>query len=128
MRTTWSAFLQAGPLVDWKETDLYSLVVKIKLPPEYVDQYMKSIVENDAMGAVTNEPGCYRFDVMQDQEDPTTLYLYEVYKDKEAFDAHVQSSHMARHREATKNIPHESQATRCWVKFPSDEVYAKQSM
>ncbi len=34
------------------------------------------------------EPGCLRFDVLRDAETPSTLYLYEVYRDRAAFDLH----------------------------------------
>lgn len=34
------------------------------------------------------EPGCLRFDVLQDADDPHTICLYEVFRSEEDLDAH----------------------------------------
>jgi autoinducer 2-degrading protein len=39
-------------------------------------------------GAVVDEPGCLRFDVIQDANDANRIWFYEVYKDEAAFQAH----------------------------------------
>ena len=39
------------------------------------------------------EPGCRQFDVCCDPADPQMFYLYEVYKDKAAFEAHCRTKH-----------------------------------
>ena len=36
----------------------------------------------DAKGSVNNEPGCLRFDVIQEGADPNRIWLYEVYVDE----------------------------------------------
>ena len=41
-----------------------------------------------------DEPGCFRFDILEDKTNPNRFYLYEVYEDEEA--------HMVAHR----NAPH----------------------
>lgn len=47
-----------------------------------------------------DEPGVRRFDVLQDQADPTHVVLNEVYVDQAAADAHKQTAHYARWRDA----------------------------
>jgi autoinducer 2-degrading protein len=39
------------------------------------------------------EPGCSRFDVCVDSSNKYRIFLYEVYSDREAFDAHLASAH-----------------------------------
>jgi (4S)-4-hydroxy-5-phosphonooxypentane-2,3-dione isomerase len=39
------------------------------------------------------EPGCSRFDVCVDSSNKHRIFLYEVYSDREAFDAHLASAH-----------------------------------
>ena len=39
------------------------------------------------------EPGCQRFDVWQAPGDPARVFLYEIYNDRAAFDAHLASDH-----------------------------------
>ena len=57
----------------------------------------------DAIGSVNEEPGCLRFDVFQNQENPTEIYLYEVYANKEAFDYHMRTPHFERWFETVKD-------------------------
>jgi autoinducer 2-degrading protein len=46
------------------------------------------------------EPGVRRFDVLQDENDPAHVVLNEVYVDQAAADAHKQTAHYARWRDA----------------------------
>lgn len=39
------------------------------------------------------EPGCQRFDVWADPEGAPRVFLYEIYDDRAAFDAHLDSAH-----------------------------------
>jgi len=40
-----------------------------------------------------SEPGCHRYDLHRDPDDPRVLFLYEQYDDETAFDAHCASEH-----------------------------------
>lgn len=42
------------------------------------------------------EPGCVTYEVARSVDDPTAFLLYEVYRDKEALDAHAASQHFKR--------------------------------
>jgi quinol monooxygenase YgiN len=39
------------------------------------------------------EPGCERFDVIRDAEEPNKFVFYEVYSSKEAIEAHCRTDH-----------------------------------
>jgi quinol monooxygenase YgiN len=39
------------------------------------------------------EAGCQQFDVCQDQQNPNTIFLYEIYGDEAAFKAHKSAPH-----------------------------------
>lgn len=54
------------------------------------------MITNDALRSEADEPGCLRFDVLQDAEDPATYYFYEVYRDEAAQQAHMQTPHLQR--------------------------------
>jgi autoinducer 2-degrading protein len=49
------------------------------------------------------EPGCHRFDVHQETSDPTLFFLYEVYTDQAALDAHRVAAHYLAFREDVKD-------------------------
>ena len=69
-----------------------ALFVTVRMKPEYRDQILKGALE-DGRGSREDEPGCLRFDVIQDDSDPNTIYFYEVYRDDAALQAHRASPH-----------------------------------
>jgi autoinducer 2-degrading protein len=77
--------------------------------------------EDDATSSVRDEPGCLRFDVLQDNADPDRYFFYEVYRDEAAFGAHGQAPHFARWRAAAAEVLAEpTSATRTTTLFPAD--------
>ena len=71
---------------------MYVLVVTIDIKPQFKDRFMAEMLD-DARGSVRDEPGCLRFDVIQDEKEPNRIYLYEVYADRAAFDVHMTTPH-----------------------------------
>ena len=49
-----------------------------------VDAYIEASL-GDALGSTGNEPGCLRFDLYQTIDNPSELWLYEVYANQPAF-------------------------------------------
>jgi len=81
---------------------MIALIVTIQIKPEHRDAFMESMLD-DARGSNNDEPGCLRFDVLQDSEDPNKIHLYEVYKDQAAVDAHRQAPHYTKWRETVQD-------------------------
>eukprot|EP00979_Chaetoceros_neogracilis_P010024 scaffold2353_cov164-Chaetoceros_neogracile.AAC.4 len=52
------------------------------------------VMERDAVGS-REEPGCLRFDVIQDQSNPCKFFFYEVYIDIDAVLFHKEQTHFA---------------------------------
>ena len=77
---------------------MYIIVAPIQIKEGFKDQYIAGMLEN-AQGSVNDEPGCLRFDVIQDANDENRIWLYEVYKDEAAFQAHTQTPHFIKFRE-----------------------------
>ena len=82
---------------------MYVIIAPIQVKEGCKEQFMEAIIE-DAQGSVNDEPGCLRFDVIQDAGDPNRIWLYEVYRDEAAFQAHTQAPHFLKFREATQDI------------------------
>ena len=72
---------------------MYSIFVTIDVKPEHVEEFTQASF-GDARGSVRDEPGCFRFDINQDQEIPSRFYLYEVYRDAEAFEPNLAAPHL----------------------------------
>ncbi|MDO8751608.1 MAG: putative quinol monooxygenase [Dehalococcoidia bacterium] len=101
------------------------LLVTIQIKQGHKGAFMASMLE-DARGSVQNEPGCLRFDVMQDKEDPNRIHLYEVYRDEAAIEAHRRAPHYLKWRETVKDW-HASEPIRrqCTTVFPAEASWRK---
>lgn len=105
---------------------MYALLVTIHVQPERREAFMEAMLD-DARGSVHDEPGCYRFDVLQDSGDPNTIYLYEVYRDRAAFDEHLKAPHFLKWRDTVKDWYAAPQtAARCTTVFPPDDAWTKE--
>jgi len=99
------ATVQAGEKHAAKKEEpkgLSALVVKIHMKAEYREQFIKEMWA-DAIGSEKNEPGCLMFNIVNDKADPNILYLFEVYKDDKAVEAHKKMPHFVKWLETTKN-------------------------
>ena len=66
---------------------MIAMLVKVRVKPDGKARFLKAI-EVDALGSERDEPGCYRFNVLQDQQDENIYYFYEVYEDQAALEKH----------------------------------------
>ncbi|MDU9398183.1 putative quinol monooxygenase [Pseudomonas sp. zfem003] len=71
---------------------MYCLLLKTQLKPGSLEAFMEAMRIN-AAASVRDEPGCLVFDVLRDRSDPDRVWLYEVYTDEAAFEAHMQTPH-----------------------------------
>lgn len=94
--------------------------VHVSVKPDYVDAFKQATIEN-ASNSI-KEAGVARFDVIQQEDDPTRFILVEVYKTADAPAAHKESSHYARWRDAvTEMMAEPRQGTKYTNVFPNDE-------
>jgi quinol monooxygenase YgiN len=70
----------------------FVLIVEFQVKPECLDKFNQLIAVN-AKASVADEAGCRQFDVLQDNEDPNHVVLYEVYDSAAAFQDHMGRSH-----------------------------------
>lgn len=71
---------------------MYSILLKTRLKPGSRDTFLQAMHDN-AAASVRDEPGCLTFDVLLDRRDDTLVWLYEVYVDEAALDAHMRTAH-----------------------------------
>ena len=101
---------------------MIALWVKVRVKPAERERFLAAI-EQDALGSERDEPGCYRFNVLQDEKDPNMYYFYEVYKDEPALEAHRAAPHYAIWRAAADTLDGPTERTVCRSVFPSDAKY-----
>ena len=101
---------------------MLALWVKVRVKPDGRERFLKAI-EADALGSERDEPGCLRFNVLQDAQDENVYYFYEVYRDEAALAAHRNAPHYAVWRAAADTLDGPVQATRTSPVFPAAAEY-----
>lgn len=73
---------------------MYVVVVEFEVLPDRFSRFLEAVKEQ-ARNSLNGEPLCYRFDVCLPHDAEHTVYLYEVYRDAQAFQEHLQTRHFA---------------------------------
>ena len=82
---------------------MYVITVELEIDATKLDAFLPLMAQN-AAASVRDEPGCRQFDVCQDPDKPARMFLYEVYDDRAAFDAHLATPHFIAFDEATTGM------------------------
>lgn len=78
----------------------YAIIVEFGLNEGALQKFMPLMLAN-AKTSLEKEPGCERFDVLQKPAQPNEIVLYEIYRDRAAFDEHLNSAHFKEFNGAT---------------------------
>ena len=70
------------------------------------------IVEN-ATASVRDESTCQQFQVLRDEQNPEIFFLYEVYDNAAALDAHRETPHFKKFIEAAGEMISNREVQRC---------------
>lgn len=83
----------------------FAVTVAFELAPGAFDAFRQRIAENAAL-SVAREPGCLRFDILTplDRDGAPAVFLYEIYRDREAFAQHLASDHYLRFDAETRAL------------------------
>ncbi len=73
---------------------MFVVTVAFEVKPENSAEFRVAVLAQ-ALNSLTREPACQRFDVCFDPHSPERVFLYELYDDRVAFDAHTQTEHFA---------------------------------
>src|SRR4051812_47136608 len=72
--------------------------VQVRVKGESIEAFKQATIENASHSV--QEPGIARFDVVQQQDDPTRFVLVEVYRTPEAPAQHKETAHYLKWRDA----------------------------
>ena len=96
--------------------------VKVKILADKRQDFLKAI-EVDALGSERDEPGCARFNVLQDVDNENVYYFYECYRDQDAVLAHRAAPHYAVWKAAAHTLDGPAERIETRTVFPSDSAY-----
>ena len=68
--------------------------------PAQIANYLAALKENGA--ASVHEPGCRAFNIAVSQKDASHVFVFEVYDNAAAYDAHLQTDHFKKYAATTK--------------------------
>jgi len=71
---------------------MFVVTVNFAVKPALMAAFLPKMKENAAT-SLRDEAGCHQFDVCTDPARPDEVFLYEVYTDAAAFDAHLATAH-----------------------------------
>jgi (4S)-4-hydroxy-5-phosphonooxypentane-2,3-dione isomerase len=81
---------------------LYINAVDIDVVPGHIDNYLDALNENGA--ASVHEPGCREFNITVSQKDKNHVFVFEVYDNAAAWEAHRQTDHFKKYATTTKDM------------------------
>ena len=76
---------------------MIATIVFVDVKPEFIEQFREASLENHRNSRL--EKGNIRFDVLQDDADPTKFMLYEVFDSEESVEAHKDTAHYLKWRD-----------------------------
>jgi autoinducer 2-degrading protein len=82
---------------------MYVITVDFTIHAKDLAAFMPLMRENARISR-ESEPGCRHFDVCGDPAQPEHVFLYEVYDDRAAFDAHLAAAHFKDFDAAVKSM------------------------
>ena len=96
--------------------------VHVHVLADAVEAFRRATLANAEQSV--SEPGVARFDIVQQQDDPTRFILVEAYRTAEAVAAHKETAHYAAWRDAVVPLMAEPRhSTRFVNVFPDDALY-----
>ncbi len=87
----------------------------------------RALIDANADASVRDEPGCLQFDVLEPEGENDRVLLYEIYIDKAAFDAHLQTEHFRVFNNASGDLCLRKSVTRCDLVFSGANVVSKRA-
>ena len=101
---------------------MHVIHVHVHVLPDTVEAFRQATLVNAEHSL--NEPGVARFDVVQQQDDPTRFVLVEAYRTDEAISAHKDTAHYAAWRDAAAPLMAEPRYSTRYVNvFPGDDLF-----
>ncbi len=92
----------AGERAAAQSAATYVSVVELDIVPAEREKFLAAIKENGA--ASVKEPGCRQFDILVLASNPNHVFLYEVYDNEAAAQAHRTTEHFKKYAATTANM------------------------
>ncbi|MDE7411049.1 MAG: antibiotic biosynthesis monooxygenase [Paramuribaculum sp.] len=76
---------------------------KIKVYPQYLDEYMRYAIEVGTTSLAT-EPGVLTMYAVADKDNPCNITILETYSSRDAYKKHIASEHFQKYKQGTLHM------------------------
>ena len=94
----------------------FAVIVVFKLKPGMRPAF-RALIDSNAQQSASSEAECRRFDVLEPDEEPDTVMLYEIYASRAAFQTHLDSAHYRAFAAASADLCVTKSVTPCTLVF-----------
>jgi (4S)-4-hydroxy-5-phosphonooxypentane-2,3-dione isomerase len=91
---------------------LLIMAVDYDVVPGQIDNFLAAVKENGT--ASVKEPGCRELNVAVSQKDPNHVFIFEVYDNAAALEAHLATEHFKKYKAVTKDMVAKREARPLW--------------
>lgn len=75
-------------------------IAEIEIAPEHLKSYLEILTE-EAKESIEVEPGVISIFPMFEKDNPTKITIVEIYANKEAYEAHLETPHFKKYKSTT---------------------------
>ena len=94
---------------------MFGMTVLLEVDERHLPEFMDAM-RTQARNSLKLETGCRQFDICFDPADSRRVFLYEIYTNKAAFDAHLQKAHFLGFDQRVKSWL-VSKKVECWERL-----------
>jgi quinol monooxygenase YgiN len=81
----------------------YVQVAEIEIDPMQLDAY-RAAVQEQIDTAIRKEPGVLVLYAVSEKDNPTRVRVFEIYRDRNAYEAHLGSDHFKKYKTTTEKM------------------------
>jgi quinol monooxygenase YgiN len=81
----------------------YVQVADIEVDPAQLDAY-RAAVQEQIDAAIQKEPGVLVLYAVSEKDDPSRVKVFEIYRDRRAYEAHLGSEHFKKYKSTVENM------------------------
>jgi quinol monooxygenase YgiN len=95
--------LSGAPATSEEKSVQHIQIAEIVVDPAQLDRY-KSAVAEQIEAAIRLEPGVLALYSVSNKDDPTQVTVFEIYRDREAYLAHLQAPHFLKYKATVEKM------------------------
>ncbi|KRR00914.1 putative quinol monooxygenase [Bradyrhizobium valentinum] len=95
--------LGCAPAIAQDSKEPYVRVAEIEIDPARLEVY-RAAVKEQIEAALRLEPGVLALYAVTDKENPARVFVFEMYADVEAYNAHLETDHFKKYKGTTQDI------------------------